>query len=209
MAMSNLNEAKVGYLKGQTLAAGSAPELEYAWLAGLTGKASGLNLEEQWHTYLDLLAIPPGSLAERQYAWLLTTGIPGINSKLNLSENFYIFWTQIGGIIIGGTATLNAGSTGGARVGFQDGVYGALNPDETSDGYQITALFCNNNNGRVRFKVAGQYQRDRFTSMEIVGVGTLLSADAIFDYDGSETEWRWNGTGFNLLDSTVYAVEFV
>jgi hypothetical protein len=142
---------------------------------------------------------------EAAHAWLDLQGIP---DKRTLDERFYLYYTTPG-IIIGGTVTLTAGDNGGARVGFQDGVYGALNPDETSDGYQISALFCNNNNGRVRFKVEGEYQQNRFTSMEIVGVGTLLTADAIYDYDGSETEWRWDGTGFNLVSGTVYAVAFV
>jgi hypothetical protein len=208
--MPTLNEAKYGYLLGQVgPPAGKLNELEYRWLASLTGKPSDLTLNEQWHFYLDLQAIPAGSLGQRQYAWLLTTGVTGISDKLTLNENFYLFWNQIGGIIIGGTATLTAGDNGGTRVGFQDGVYGALTPDETSDGDQIVALFCNNNNGRVRFKVEGEYQQNRFTSMEIVGVGTLLTADAIYDYDGSETEWRWDGTGFNLVSGDVYAVTFL
>jgi hypothetical protein len=208
--MPTLNESKWNYLFGQVGApSGTLAELEYRWLASLTGKPSGLTLNEQWHFYLDLQGIPAGSLGQRQYAWLLTTGVTGISDKLTLNENFYLFWNQIGVIIAFPDLTLTAGDNGGSRVGFSLGQYGTVTPQQTMSGDAFTALFCNNSNGRVRLQVLNEYAPDSFTSMEIAGVGTLLSADAIYDYDGTETEYRWDGTGFSLVSGDVYAVNFL
>jgi hypothetical protein len=207
--MATLNESKYEYLLGQVgPPEGTLNELEYRWLASLTGKPTDLHLEEQWHTYLDLLGVPAGPLGQRQYTWLLTTGVTGISDKLTLNENFYLFWNQIGGIIVGGEANLTAGTGSGTRVGFRAGVYGDMNPDVTSRNDPINALFVRNSNGRVRFKVQGEYQRTAFNTMAIVGQGTLLEADANYDFDGVETEWVWSGTGFTLTDGDVYLILF-
>jgi hypothetical protein len=207
--MATLNEAKWDWLFGQVgPPAGKLNELEYRWLASLTGKPSDLALDEQWHAYLDLQGIPAGSLGQRQYAWLLTTGVTGINDKRTLNENFYLFWSQIGLIIAGGTATMTAGQGNGTRVGFRAGVYGDLDPDVTSRNDPINALFVRNSNGRVRFKVQGEYARTSFNTIAIVGQGTLLEADANYDFDGAETEWVWPGTGFSLSVGDTYIVNF-
>jgi len=210
--MTTLNEAKWSYLFGEVgPPSGTLNELEYRWLASLTGKPSDLTLNEQWHFYLDLQGIPVGPLGQRQYAWLLTTGVTGISDKLTLNENFYIFWKESGAvtpIIAGNQATLTAGAGTGTRVGFRAGVYGDIAPDVTTSGDPINALFVRNSTGRVRFKVQGEYQRTAFNTMAIVGQGTLLEADANYDFDGAETEWVWSGTGFTLTDGDVYQILF-
>ncbi len=197
----------------------SLNELKYAALYGVVG-VKGDTLNELEHKWLTNQLVPPGgTLNERWYqlfarsgpwneaahAWLTTQGAPP--GKLN--ERWYYFWDNYAPVQIEfPDMILTAGTSGGSRVGYQDGSYGDITPDQTTRGDLMTALFCNNSNGRVRFKVQGEYQPDAFTSIEIIGVGTLLAADAVYDYDGVETEYRWDSTGFNLVDATVYAVEW-
>ena len=104
---------------------------------------------------------------------------------------------------------LVAGDSGGSRAGYIEGSYGSITPDHTSKGDLMTALFVNNSNGRVRFKVQGEYPPDAFYAMRIVGVGTLLASQATYDFDGIETEYRWDSTVLSLVSGTTYAVEWV
>ncbi len=105
--------------------------------------------------------------------------------------------------------TLGVGS-GGARHGYRRGNFGTANPNLLNDGNEIRDLYLNNNNGRVVFKVEGTYPQDEFTSMEVVGYGTLNTADAdLFDDSGGETFWRWNNTGWSWTDGDTLAVDFV
>ena len=115
---------------------------------------------------------------------------------------------QSGQIINMPDLTLGVGS-GGARHGYRRGQYGTAAPDQLVDGNEIRDLYLNNNNGRVVFKVEGTYPQDEFTSMEVVGYGTLNTADAdLFDDSGGETFWRWNNTGWSWTDGDTLAVEF-
>jgi hypothetical protein len=197
----------------------SLNEVKYAALYPLVG-VKGDNLNQLEHKWLVAQGATPGPLGSMWYQlfarsgvkwndaahiWLTGQGAPP--GKLN--ERWYWYWDSLAPVqIVFPDMILTAGDSGGSRVGYNDGSYGDITPDTTTRGDLMTALFCNNSNGRVRFQVQGEYAPDAFTSIEIVGVGTLLAADAVYDYDGTETEYRWNSTGFTLTSGDVYAVEW-
>lgn len=212
--MAHVNELKYAALK--ILAdpvKGHLNELEYQWLAGLHPilAAQGASLNELWFQEFIIGGAAGGAKAAlpwntNAYIYL---GVKGATAD-SLSERWYQVWDGGGPVVIvTPDLTLTAGDNGGARVGFRAGSYGSVAPDQLTTGDPILALFCNNNNGRVRFKVAGEYPADSFTSMTIVGQGELLAASATYDYDGAETEWSWMSTGFNLTSGDTYAVEFL
>ena len=115
----------------------------------------------------------------------------------------------VGGQINMPDLTLGVGTSGGTRFGYRRGSYGTSAPDQLSDGNEIRDLYVNNSNGRLVFRVEGTYPQDEFTSIELVGYGTLNTAAAdLFDDSGGETFWRWDGTGITLTDGDTIAVEF-
>jgi hypothetical protein len=158
----------------------------------------------------------PLTLTDRLKTFEEANGLTGNDSQMaflaaysgTLNDRWYQYWSAAGLIIAGGEADLTAGAGNGTRVGFRAGVYGDLNPDVTSRNDPINALFVRNSTGRVRFKVQGEYARTSFSTMTIVGQGTLLEADANYDFDGAETEWVWSGTGFSLSVGDTYIVNF-
>ena len=201
--MPTLNEVK--YTALEPLAAGKPAtlnELEHLYLT-TGGVPEGGTLNERYYTLFGKAA---GSWNENARAWLVAQGVP---NEGTLNEMWYIYWDgQGGGQVNMPDLTLGVGS-GGARHGYRRGQYGTAAPDQLVDGNEIRDLYLNNNNGRVVFKVEGTYPQDEFTSMEVVGYGTLNTADAdLFDDSGGETFWRWNNTGWSWTDGDTLAVEF-
>ena len=97
----------------------------------------------------------------------------------------------------------------GQDHGYLRGSYGSVTPDMTTDNFEIRRLTVRNNTGLVTFRVEGLHPQDDFTSLEIVSIGTVLTAAAAsYNFDGTDSIWTW-ATGFALVDTTVYAVEFV
>jgi hypothetical protein len=143
----------------------------------------------------------------------LGAGFTGVVSRNGAVERLFMgrdygYLVSLAGINMP-DLTLTAGNSGGARHGYDRSSYGAVAPDLLTDGNEIRALYVNNSNGRLIFRVEGTYPQNEFTSMEIVGVGTVNTAAAMHSTGGGETEWRWNGTGFSLVDTQVYAVNFL
>ena len=106
--------------------------------------------------------------------------------------------------------TLTVGvNGGGTRHGYRRSNYGSVTPDLLLNGDEIRVLRTRIANEDLFFTVEGSHPQNEFTSMEIVGEGILLSANAdVFDDTGLETTWRWNGSGITLDLATVYAVDF-
>ena len=161
---------------------------------------------------------PPGALPQLEAEWMAPRGLTGNQSQIDfldgqavgpgsLNDRWIEYWGG-GGQINMPDLTLGVGS-GGARHGYRRGNFGTAAPDQLVDGNEIRDLYLNNNNGRVVFKVEGTYPQDEFTSMQVVGYGTLNTADAdLFDDSGGETFWRWNNTGWTWTDGDTLAVEF-
>ncbi len=201
--MASLNELKYGTLyalvgvKGDTL-----NQLEHKWLT-TQGVPPGGELGSRWY---QLFARSGIKWNEAAHAWLTLQGVP--EGKLN--SMWYVYWSgQAPGQINMPDLTLGVGS-GGARHGYRSGQYGTAAPDQLVDGNEIRDLYLNNDNGRVVFKVEGTYPQAEFTSIEVVGYGTLDTATAdLFDDSGGETFWRWNNTGWSWTDGDTLAVEFI
>jgi len=73
--MAHLNDLKHQALYDAGFVDGSLGDREYAWLAYQTSIESGLTLNDQWMTLLDILGYEGGSLIlEDEFALLLETG---------------------------------------------------------------------------------------------------------------------------------------
>jgi hypothetical protein len=152
---------------------------------------SGVNLRYQ------------GNSAGGESLWTILGAELGTNKRWSLN-----FGNSVGLIVNGSKLTMLAGSGVGMRRGYDLGVYGDIEPDTTRKGDPISGIIVNNSNGRVRFRVMSEYPQDAFTTFAIEGNGTLNSADATYNFNGTETEWQWLGTGFTLNDGDVYEVLF-
>lgn len=102
---------------------------------------------------------------------------------------------------------LNSGTNGATLFGYKVNDFGSVNPDVTSNDNLIRRLTVSTS-GQVRFSVGGPYDQDEFATLEIVGVGTLNSADADYTVSAAKAVWVWSGTGLSIDDGETYAVEF-
>ena len=103
--------------------------------------------------------------------------------------------------------TLEVGSQGNVH-GFRIGQYGTLNPAQTLQGDLFARFTVNNSNGQVRIRINNLYPQTVVSTIEIVGVGTLNTADATYSNPGGNSQWVWSSTGFTLADGAVYAINY-
>lgn len=99
--MAFLNDLKHQALYDAGFVDGSLMDREYAWLAYQTSIESGLTLNDQWMTLLDILGYEAGSLIlEDEFALLLESGdnllleTPGTLSTLNDRQMYA--WRDMG-----------------------------------------------------------------------------------------------------------------
>jgi len=216
--MAHVNELKWAALNASVGKPGPLNEIEHQWLV-----ASGLDyatLNEMWMDYFvtfgNVYGTKPGlSWNENAYIWL--GGEIGLTAAPSLSERWWQYWNGAGagagaggGYVITSSLNLDAEDGIGNRVGFRKMPnFGAVNPTELLNGDDILELSIQSNNGKVRFVVEGIYPKNEFKSLEFVGVGLVATTDSDWEIDmgDNKTEWQWD-TGYVLVDSTVYTVEF-
>jgi len=81
-------------------------------------------------------------------------------------------------------------------------------PEHTESGNNIIQIRLSLS-GNLVFRVASHdYDFDEFTTLEIIGVGALLTANADFTLLATDSRWVWSNTGFTLNDGQVHFVEF-
>lgn len=141
-------------------------------------------------------------------AFLTAAGYP--RSAGSLNDRWYAYWENYTPPveIEFPDLTLNVGNNGANIHGFVWGDFGSINPDQTTRGDNIVRITCNNLQGNFRFRVNGIYAQNAFARMEIVGIGDLFAADAVYSNPMGDTLFYWPNTGLALPDATVLAVNF-
>ena len=92
--------------------------------------------------------------------------------------------------------------------GFIRGVIGSVTPEQTTQGDLFMRLQAHRNTETLRLRVMGDYPQNTFTTMEVVGVGTVASQDADYSKPGGDSLWVWLNSGITLNEGDTFAVDF-